>query len=131
MSKFVKCEKIAKVDESLGLVFGWGIVCKRNGEDYYDTQGDHIPEESMLEAVTDFAKTAQTAGDMHIFEDGTVTHEFPMTEEIAVSLGLSTNGNTGWLVGVSPSPEVLAKFVSGERTGFSIGGSRIEEEVIE
>ena len=45
--------EVLKVDESLGLVFGWAIVCAENGNDYYDLQGDHIPESVMLEAATD------------------------------------------------------------------------------
>jgi len=130
MSKFTKCEKIAKVDEGLGLVFGWGIVCKVNGEDYYDSQGDHIPEDAMLEAVTDFAKTDRVAGDMHVFKDGTVVHEFPLTDEIAKAFGIATT-RTGWMVAVQPSPEVLQKCKTGEYTGFSIGGRYVENEPVE
>ena len=31
--------KILKVDDSLGLVFGWAIVCQEDGVPYYDVQG--------------------------------------------------------------------------------------------
>lgn len=130
MSKFLKCERIAKVDEGLGLVFGWGIVCKQNGQEYFDRQGDHIPEDAMLEAVTDFAMSARIAGDMHKTEDGVVVHSFPLTEEIAKSLGIAC-ATSGWLVAVKPSPEVLKKFQSGEYTGFSIGGKYITNEPAE
>jgi hypothetical protein len=38
---------------------------------------------------------------------------------------------TGLLVAMKPSPEVMKKFESGEYTGFSIGGRRIvDQEVI-
>lgn len=130
LSNFTKCEKILKVDDGLGLVFGWGIICKIDGEEYFDVQDDAIPEEAMLEAVTDFAKTARTSGDMHVFEDGTVVHEFPLTEEIAKAFDI-TCPKTGWMVAVEPSPEVYAKFKSGEYTGFSIGGERILDEPVE
>lgn len=130
MSKFTKCEEIAKVDEGLGLVFGWGIVCKIDGEEYYDVQGDHIPEEAMLEAVTEFAKTDRVAGDMHVFKDGTVVHEFPLTDDIAKAFGITTD-RTGWMVAVAPSDDVLQKFKSGEYTGFSIGGAYIDNEPVE
>ena len=130
MSNFTKCEKILKVDDELGLVFGWGIICKINGVEYFDVQDDSIPEDAMLEAVTDFAKTARMAGDMHEFEDGTVVHEFPLTTDIAKAFDI-TCPNTGWMVAVEPSPEVLAKFKSGEYTGFSIGGERILDEPVE
>jgi hypothetical protein len=130
LSKFTKVEEIAKVDEELGLVFGWGIVCKIDGEEYYDVQGDHIPEDSMLEAVTDFARTDRTAGDMHVFKDGVVLHEFPLTDEIAKAFGITT-ARTGWMVAVEPSPEVLQKFKDKTYTGFSIGGKYIENTPVE
>ena len=130
MLKFFKSDSIIKVDAGLGLVFGWGIVCKVSGEKYYDTQGDHITEGAMLEATTDFSKGERTAGDMHVFKDGQVVHSFPLTGEIAKALGIQTD-RTGWLVAVAPSPEVLNKFETGEYTGFSIGGERNEETVVE
>lgn len=126
LSKFTKCEKILKVDEELGLVFGWGIICKIDGEEYFDVQDHNIPEASMLEAVTDFAKSDRTSGDMHVFKDGMVVHEFPLTADIAKAFDISCP-NTGWMVAVEPSPEVLEKFRDGTYTGFSIGGTVIEE----
>jgi hypothetical protein len=39
-----KFAEVLKVDESLGLVLGWAIVCKKDGCDYFDLQEDHIPE---------------------------------------------------------------------------------------
>ena len=47
--------EIKKVDEELGLVMGFAIICKIDGEPYFDTQGDHIPEDSMLKAATSAA----------------------------------------------------------------------------
>ena len=130
LSKFTKCEEIIKVDDGLGLVFGWGIICKIDGVEYFDKQDDSIPEDAMLEAVTEFAKTSRTAGDMHVFEDGTVVHEFPLTADIAKAYDIICS-KTGWMVAVEPSPEVYAKFKSGEYTGFSIGGERILDEPVE
>jgi len=119
---------VCKVDDGLGLVFGWAIVCGENGEDYYDTQGDHIPEQSMLEAAADFMENSRVAKDMHDGEAvGSVVFAFPMTTEIAKSLGIDT-AKTGLLIAMKPSPDILAKFKSGEYSGFSIGGSRIEDE---
>ena len=123
--------KVAKVDESLGLVFGWAIVCTKNGEDYYDTQGDHIPEDSMLEAATDFAKSARAAKVQHEGDDvGTVVHTFPMTDDIAKAFGIATT-TTGLMIAMQPEEDVLQKFRDGELTGFSIGGERIKDEVVE
>jgi hypothetical protein len=116
-----RCD-IVKVDESLGLVFGYAIVCKVGGEDYYDLQGDHISEKEMLKAVTEFMKNSRVAKEMHQGEQiGEVVHSFPLTEQIADSLGIVAD-RYGWLIAMQPSADVFAKFASGELTGFSIGG---------
>jgi hypothetical protein len=54
---------LLKVDDSLGVVFGYAIVCREkdaegNWVDHYDTQGHHIPEDEMLKASVDFAQQA-------------------------------------------------------------------------
>jgi hypothetical protein len=129
--KFESFFKVSGVDEGLGLVFGWGMICKEDGKDYFDTQQNHIPEDAMVEATTDFMKSARVHGDMHVrgteaeMPAGMVVHSFPLTTEIAKAMGLSTN-KTGWMVATAPDPAMLAKFASGEYTGFSIGGDYIE-----
>ena len=124
--------KFAKVDEKLGIIFGYGIVCKINGEDYFDQHDDHIPEESMLKAVTDFMKNSRIAKEMHDGEQvGTTLFSFPMTGDIAKSLGITVE-KTGWLIGVQPDdPETLEKFKDGTFTGFSIGGKYVENSEVE
>lgn len=118
--------KVSGVDQGLGLVFGWGIVCKEGGQDYYDVQGNHIPEGAMVEAVTDFMKSGRMAGEQHSrMKAGTIVHSFPLTSDIATAMGIGTN-KTGWMVAMAPDPALLAKFKSGEMTGFSIGGEHIE-----
>lgn len=129
MADFDKAH-VVKVDADLGLVFGFAIVCKRNGERYFDLQDDHITEKAMLEAATDFMMHSRVSKDMHVGDqDGTIVFSFPMTSEIAKALDIETK-QTGLLVAMKPSPEVLAKFKNGDYTGFSIGGSRIKDEVI-
>lgn len=114
---------VVKVDESLGLVFGFAIVSNVDGEPYYDSQGDHIPEESMLKAATDFMSNSRVAKEMHAgTQMGTVVFAFPLTTDIAKSLGIET-GKTGLLIAMQPEASVLAKFKDGTYTGFSIGGS--------
>ncbi len=124
--------KVAKIDEELGIVFGWAVICKENGEDYYDVQGDHVEEDGLVDAVADFMEHSRVAKEMHKGSArGSVIFAFPMVTDIAKSLGIQTS-TTGLLVGMKPDPKMLEKFKSGELTGFSIGGSRIEdEEVIE
>lgn len=135
MNKQIATSKILKVDEGLGLVFGFAIICKEGGEDYYDLHNDHIPEDAMLKASLDFSIDSRMAKDMHGEGDhghdqvGMVPFIFPLTTDIAKSLGIQTD-RTGLLIAMKPeSPDVLAKFKSGEYSGFSIGGgvTQLEE----
>lgn len=131
--------QITKVDEKLGLVFGYAIVCKVDGEDYFDLNVDpdgervpeHIPEASMLKAAADYMEHHRVAKDMHAGEPiGPVVFAFPLTTDIAKALGIIAE-KTGLLIGMKPSKEVLAKYASGEYTGFSIGGVRIANEDVD
>lgn len=122
MTPFIKAQ-VAKVDSNLGLVFGFAIVSTLDGEPYFDSQGDHIPDDSMLKAAADFMEHSRVAKEMHAGEQkGSVVFAFPLTADIAKALGIVTK-QTGLLIAMKPTPEVLEKFKSGEYTGFSIGGS--------
>ena len=126
ISKRLECT-VAKVDTSLGLVFGWAIICTEGGEPYIDIQRDHIPDESMLKSTTKYAKGGRQSGDMHRCEDGRIVHTWPLTGEIAKAFEIECD-KTGWMVAMEPDNEdTLEKFRSGERTGFSIGGRRIKD----
>lgn len=129
-TKFEARADVCKVDAGLGLVFGWGMICTEDGQPYYDVQGDHIPETAMLEAAADFMVKSRVSGDMHRADDGVTVFMFPLTAEIAKAFGIETR-RTGALLAVKPSAEVLGKFRDGTYTGFSIGGRRGEEEVVE
>ena len=132
--------RIAKVAPELGLVFGWGIICKMQGQDYYDLNIDkngervpeHIPEDAMLEAAADFMGASMKAREMHKGDQiGKILFAFPLTTEIAKAMKIETDV-TGLMLAMKPDdPAVLAKFKSGEYTGFSIGGSRLETEDVE
>ena len=76
----------------------------------------------MLKAAADFAAGARPGKEMHSGPDvGQHVFLFPMTGEIAKALGIETK-KTGLLIGYKPPADMLAKFKSGEFTGFSIGG---------
>lgn len=124
--------EFVKFNEELGLVLGYAVVCKINGEDYIDHQGDHIPEDVMLKAFTDFMMNARLAREMHQKGnvDGTVVFGFPLTTDIAESLGILTE-KTGFLYGIKPSPAVLQKIKDGEYKGFSVGGRLMESELVD
>ncbi len=123
----IRASSIAKVDESLGLVIGWALISKIDGEPHFDTQGDHIPEEAMLEATLDFMAEARVAKEMHKGDQiGDIVFGFPLTTEIAKALDIETK-TTGFLIGFKPSSEeILTKFKDGTYTGFSIGGRVLE-----
>lgn len=125
--RFAKASVI-KVDKQLGLVFGFAIVSKEDGADYFDVQEDHIPEGAMLEAATDFMLHSRVAKEMHRGgEKGTVVFAFPLTSDIAKALDIVTK-RTGLLIAMKPTADVLGKFADGTYTGFSIGGRRITDE---
>lgn len=129
VEKFQKSNEFLKVDRKLGLVFGWGCVCKVDGEDFFDSQGDHIPEDSMIEATTDFMENSRVAKEMHVGESrGAIVHSFPLTADIAKAMGI-TSKHSGWMIAMKPhDPSVLTKFEDGTYTGFSIGGAYLEDE---
>lgn len=127
MQKFAKVEAINK---KLGMVFGFGIVCKEDGVDYFDLQDDHIPEDAMLKAAADFSDGARMHREMHDGESGQWLFIFPMTGDIAKAFGITTR-KTGLMLGFKPSADVLAKFEDGTYTGFSIGGLRITDEEVD
>ncbi len=121
--------QIFKVDEELGLVFGWAIVSTVGGVDYFDVQGDHIPEGAMLKAAADFMLDGRVAKEMHTGDQkGTVVFAWPLTSDIAKAMDIESKF-TGLMIAMKPSsPEILEKFKSGEYSGFSIGGRRIVDE---
>jgi hypothetical protein len=121
--------EFTKVDVDLGLVMGFAIICTKDGKPYYDTQDDHIPDDSMLKAAADFMENSRAAKEMHAGDKiGNVTFAFPLTQDIADAFGIVTK-TTGLMIAMKPDdPAVLDKFRDGTYTGFSIGGLRGEDE---
>lgn len=147
VSNLVRFTKGA-VDRQRRLAYGYLIVCsKRNAEGayepYFDRDRDfpeHITEECMSEALTEFAKSGdRKMGVMHksangseatdprdVVRKGTVVHTFPLTREAAVALKLNPE-MTGALVAVEPDDdETLDMIDRGELASFSMGGERVE-----
>lgn len=129
---FQATTEVCKVDESLGLVFGYAMVCKIDGEDHFDLQGHHIPEDTMLRVLAKFMEEGSVAKEMHSGEAiGKYVFAFPMTTDIAKSLDITVK-QTGALVAMKPDNEsTLQKFRDGIFTGFSIGGIKPIFEDIE
>lgn len=133
--------KVAKIDENLGLVFGWAIICKIDGEDYYDLNVDlhsgervpeHIPESAMLKASFKFmAESDRPGNEMHKGpESGTYVFAFPLTTDIAKAMGITTD-KTGLMIAYKPTETVLKKYQDGTYKGFSIEGRKISHEEVE
>lgn len=124
--------RVWKVMEDMGLIFGWAIVCKKGGNDYYDLQNDHIPEDAMLEAAADFMEHRRSMKIMHKGkEQGKVIFAWPLTAETCKAMGLASE-TMGLMVAVKPTDKkFLAAAKTGKFTGFSIGGSRIVDEEVE
>ncbi len=114
--------RVAKIDEKLGLVFCWAFTSTVNGADYHDLQGDAV-EYDFVKAAADFMSGSRALDEMHNRKpgEGLVVFAMPMTPEIAKAYGVTAT-TTGLMVALKPTPEVLAKFVSGEYTGVSIDG---------
>lgn len=127
--------KISKVDQGLGLVFGWGQVTKERTEkgleDFYDSDNDCFAEEGLVEAWDGLMSEGRVLKANHHGEQvGDVVFAFPLTEDIAKSLGfdVDTLPRTGTIVGVRPQSDIFAKYESGEWDSFSVGGEIIEME---
>lgn len=123
---------VAKVDDSLGLVFGWAIVSEINGEPYIDTQGDYIPSDVAMKAIAKFMEGERVAKTMHVGErTGTVVMAWPMVSDVMKAMEIESQ-KTGVMIAMKPdSQESLAKFRDGTFTGFSIGGSASSVELMD
>lgn len=142
--QLIKVNEVLSVDDEHGVVIGWAIVSKLDGEPYYDLNIDrdgphagekvpeHITEDAMFKAAAEAVSDGLLAGNvMHEGPDsGHYVFLFPLTTEIAKSLEITTK-RTGLLVGYKPEPAVLEKFKDGTFTGFSIEGGRVEFEEVE
>ncbi len=129
--------RVAKIDDGLGLVFGWAIVSKVDGAPYYDLNVDragphagervpeHIPEEVMTRAALGLVECGAPGNEMHAGPDrGFYPFLFPLTTDIAKAMGVQS-AKTGLMCAFKPPADMLAKFKSGELRGFSIEGRRL------
>ena len=139
----LKTYSVLKADAKRQMLFGFGIVCKTcdetgrlvpyfdNGSDSAPDAAEHISEEEMLKATTDFMANSRAIEHEHHGPviGGQVLYGFPLTEEIAKALGITTP-MTGFLIGVKPDdPEIIAKALRGEIRGFSMFGTARAEAV--
>lgn len=136
MTDAVKSEDLAdvvlfKVDEEQRIVYGWANVITEKGQPVIDTQGDIIEADELVKATTEYMKSERVAKHNHRGDQiGTVLHSFPMTFEIAKSLGIDTKGREGWLTGMHiAKDELWEKVKSGDLKAFSIGARAVRVPV--
>lgn len=128
----INCDFV-KVDDSLGLVLGWALICTEDGKPYHDQSEyrDGVADDEMLRTATKFMQNSRLTDEMHDWgKDGLAVFSWPMTAEIAAAYKITTP-KTGWMIGIRPSAEVLQKFKDGTYTGFSIGGHGVRVPVAE
>lgn len=110
------------------VVFGFGVVSQQKKgdgwEDYFDLQGDFIPEDVMLEASKEFMSGDRKALAQHQGEQvGQIIFALPLTHDVAKALDITEYGKTGLILGMRvDDAATLLKFASGEYSGFSLGG---------
>jgi hypothetical protein len=116
--------KVVKLsNDELGLVFGWALTTKSAGVDYFDLHGDNIVEDDLIKVALEWMSAGAKTDTMHNREeDGWAPFCMPMTASVAKAFGIPTDTH-GIMIAMKPSPEVFAKFKSGELTGFSIDGT--------
>lgn len=130
---------IFKADDEERMVYGWASVITEDGEPVIDSEGDVIEASELVKATTAFMLDVRkamighernAAGDIEdSMVKGIVVHSFPLTAEIAKSLGIETK-REGWIVGVKVTDEAVWKGVKeGRFRAFSIGGKGIREEI--
>lgn len=122
--------EILKSDDEARMVYGWASVISQNGDPVVDIQGDVIKADELVNATTEFMKSVRNAKMMHSGgKIGTVVHSFPLTSEIAKSLGIDT-AREGWIVGMHVEDDAVWKSVkNGSLSAFSIGGTGTRKEI--
>ena len=115
--------KAGALDEDQRMVWGWASVSAIKSALILDTQNDVIENFDLMKMATDFMIDVRTSKRMHKGDAvGLVVHSLPLTDELAKSLGV-TSDQEGWIVGVKIYDDETWKMVkSGELTAFSIGG---------
>lgn len=115
--------RVAKVDDALGLVFGWAFASSLDGgkTPHTDLQDDEIDHDFMKVAM-EFMEGGAATDVMHDgAQDGRVIFAMPLVPDVCNALGI-TSKTLGLAVAIKPSAETFKRFQSGELGAFSIGG---------
>ena len=134
----IRVTRLLKAEKDLGVAIGFGIVTKTRNkatgayEAYYDEgsesapdRAQHISDDEMLKSSIEFARNSRAAEIEHGGRvlPGAILNQFPLTEQFAKSLGI-TSDQLGLLVLVAPDDKsVLDDIDSGKLNGFSMAGT--------
>lgn len=125
---------VIKINEEQRMAYGWASVISEKGQVLVDTQGDIIEPNELVKFTSEFMSDVRQAKAMHGkwgYDDkqiGEVLHSFPITKELADSLGIQSE-REGWIVGVKVhDDEIWEKVKSGKLRAFSIGGMGMRED---
>lgn len=115
--------EIFKFNDEQKLVYGWAYVSTVKGEISLDHSGEYIRPDELVKAATNFMLDVRVAKAMHSGSQiGEIVHSLPVTNEIATSLGITTD-REGWIICVKVHDDSVWEDVkSGKLQAFSIGG---------
>lgn len=120
--------KFVKLDEGLGLAFFWAFTSTNpDGSDHHDLQGDQVvADDEMVKAAMDFMTDGGGAVDqMHDgvpSESSRVVFAMPMNAEIASAYYSIDTKQSGLMIAIKCSPDVLDKLKNKTYGGVSIAG---------
>lgn len=115
--------KITKVNEELGVIYGWASVTTKGGELVVDSQGEAIETIEIVKAAHKFVCDARVAKVMHQGgEVGEIVESLVFSEDIQKALGIEL-GLEGWFIGMRvPNDDLRKQVRDGDLPMFSIGG---------
>jgi len=117
--------RVVKVDEKMGLVFGWALATSLDGGEtpHVDLQQDAIVgDDELIKIAAEFMEASAASDVMHDDSpDGKIVFCIPLTKAVTDALGIASKVH-GLAIGMRPSPETFARFVSKELNAFSIAG---------
>lgn len=122
--------EITKVDDELGVVYGWASVTTVKGKLVEDSQGDTVETTEMVKAAHEFVSDARVAKVMHDGSQvGEIVESLVFSEDIQKALGVDL-GLEGWFIGMRVTDEsILKRARDGDLPMFSIGGMAVSEDV--
>ena len=117
--------RVAKLDEKMGLVFGWALASTLDGgkTPHVDLQNDAVVgDDELIKVAAEFVEAGAKSDVLHDeTHDGRVVFCMPLTKDVNAALGIKSDVH-GLAIAMRPSPATFKRFLSRELNAFSIGG---------